>query len=296
MEFKWAPRVLALAERLQGVGRNHRRLFLVAAAALFVVGLVWSFSELRLQHTELHLAPALVLLFLFGPISVIYGALGLWLLGFAAGVPLAIAKALRVDAYAQLAEALPVPGGAIVRTGALMTAGGRALESSALVIASAVLWVAVAAAATGAAVLSIAPWPGAALLSGGIATAAPAALWLASKGGWRLMALTLVHRSAGLLINALRLQCAFAILAVAIPLPRCMPFALATIAGSAASIAPAGVGISETLSAVIASSLGVAAAAGFLAVALNRLLALLAAGIMVLACELTTPSPAARAS
>jgi hypothetical protein len=269
-------------ERARSFSARYRRPLTIAAAILFVAGSFWSLSSLHLQFAELRIVPALLLLLLFGPISVAYGALGLLLLGSCGKVPLNLGKALRIDACAQLAEALPLPGGAIVRSGALIRAGAKPLESSALVLASA---------GTGAVMLPLASLPAIALLLGGVALGSTAAWWLARKAGPRTMGLMLLHRCAGLLINAARLKCAFAILAVTLPLPRCLPFALATIAGSAASIAPAGLGVSESLGALVASSLSVAAPAAFLAVALNRLLALLSAGLFVLGSQTFVPQP-----
>jgi len=281
-------RLLASVERVRSLSARHRRPLMLAATILFLVGLLWSVSSLHLRFGELRAIPALLLLLVFGPVSVAYGAFGLLLLASCGKVRLGFPRALRIDAYAQLAEALPVPGGAIVRTGALMQAGGKPLESSALVLASALLWIAIASAATGAVMLTIAEVPALALLLGGLTVAVATAWWLARRAGGRVMGLILLHRCAGLAINAARLKCAFAILAVALPLPRCLPFALATIAGSAASIAPAGLGVSESLGALVASSLSVAAPAAFLAVALNRLLALLSAGLFVLASQAVT--------
>jgi hypothetical protein len=277
--------------RARSFSARYRRPLTIAAAILFVAGSFWSLSSLHLQFAELRIVPALLLLLLFGPISVVYGALGLLLLGSCGKVPLNLGKALRIDACAQLAEALPLPGGAIVRSGALIRAGAKPLESSALVLASALLWISIASAGTGAVMLPLASLPAIALLLGGVALGSTAAWWLARKAGPRTMGLMLLHRCAGLLINAARLKCAFAILAVTLPLPRCLPFALATIAGSAASIAPAGLGVSESLGALVASSLSVAAPAAFLAVALNRLLALLSAGLFVLGSQTFVPQP-----
>lgn len=275
-------RLIFVIEGARSYSVRWRRPLLVAATIIFVAGALWSVLALDLQFDQMRLLPALLLLLAFGPISVVYGALALLLLASCGRVPLNFRTAIRIDAYAQLAEALPVPGGAIVRTGALMRAGAKPLESSALVIASALLWISIAAAATGAVLLTIARLPAAVLLLGGISIGTGAAWWLASKAGSRIMCLIVLHRCAGLLINAARLKCAFAILAVTLPLERCLPFALATIAGSAASIAPAGLGVSESLGALVGSSLSVAAPAAFLAVALNRLLALLSAGLFVL--------------
>lgn len=269
---------------------GRRRLFLLAATLLFVAGIVWSVSTLHLQLGALQPIPALLLLLVFGPISVAYGAVGLLLLGAIAGVRVRPGTALEVGAYAQLAEVLPIPGGAILRAGALMRAGAGVIDSSALVVASSVLWISMAAAATGLVIVEISHVTALLLFGCGLGVTVSVCCWFASKSNWSIVRLMLVHRCTGLAVNAARLKCAFAIVAVTLPLQKCLPFALATITGSATSIAPAGLGISETLGAVIAGSLSVAAPSAFLALALNRILALLGSAIIAIGCEVVRPS------
>lgn len=268
--------------------KPYRAVLTVAAGLLFVGGLSWSLSSLNLQPHQISLGPLLLLLSLMGPIGVAYGAVGLILLGLAAGTQLSFRSALRADAYGQLAEALPVPGGAIVRAGALIKAGVRPQESAILVLASAILWISLASFAAGLVLLSIIAPVGALLSFVGGSVSAIVLACLVRQAGRRLAVWMLLHRSVGLLINAVRLKCAFAALYVVLPLARTIPFALATIVGSASSVAPAGLGVSESLSALMASSLGVAASVAFVAVALNRLSALLSTGLIVSAIEIAS--------
>ena len=279
----------AFVARMRSVAARHARPLLVCATILFVAGIVWSVSKLHLRLDEIRLVPALLLLFVFGPISVVYGAVGLLLLGGIADVHVRVSTAFRVGAYAQLAEVLPIPGGAILRAGALIRAGAGAIDSSALVVASSVLWISIAAAATGVVILNISHLTALLLFGCGLGVSVAVCCWFASKASWSIVRLIMVHRCTGLVVNAARLKCAFAIVAVTLPLQNCLPFALATITGSATSIAPAGLGISETLGAVIAGSLSVTAPAAFLALALNRILALLGSALVAIGCELLKP-------
>lgn len=257
----------------------------MGATVLFAGGLGWSFWTLGIRPWELAPAPVLILLCLFGPLGIAYGAVGMLLLARAGGASLKFGPALKVDAWAQLAEALPVPGGAIVRAGALVGAGAMAGRSALLVIGSALLWISLASLAAGL-VLALGSVPAAAwLAAAGLAGTLAVLAWLGWQAGWRITAWTLLHRLAGLVINAARLKVAFAAVHAAIPIQHALPFALASIAGSAASIAPAGLGVSETLAALMARSVAVAAPAAFLAVAVNRLLALLAAGLFMFIAE-----------
>jgi len=276
--------------RVSSFASAYRTPLLLAATLLFVAGIIWSFASLKLKLDELHAGPALLLLLVFGPISVAYGAVGLLLLAAIAGVRVRVSTAFRIGAYAQLAEVLPIPGGAILRAGALIRAGAGPVDSSALVVASSLLWISMAAAATGVVILNISQFTGMLLFCSGVGVSTAVCCWFANKSSWAVVRLVLVHRATGLAVNAARLKCAFAIVSVTLPLPRCLPFALATITGSAASIAPAGLGISETLGAVIARSLAVAAPSAFLALALNRILALIGAALVAIGCEIVSPA------
>ena len=84
-------------------------------------------------------------------------------------------------------------------------------------------------------------------------------------------------------VNATSLKADFmaGITGAVIVLPQGVAFA--TIAGSAAAIAPAGLGVSEILSAALAPIVSVGPATAFLAVALNRIIGLSVTALSVLA-------------
>jgi len=281
------------AEQLVEQGRSWQRrlqpyrlpLFL-AALAVFLGGAVVSAASLDWQSQTIAVVPLLLLLVVLVPVTLLYGAFGLQLLATSARLSIPIGRAYRVATYATLAEALPVPGGAIVRTGALVGAGAKLGEGTALVIGTAALWIALAAAGAGLAIVGNDQAIGLAVgIAGGAATAALTA-WLWRVAGPRIAVLTLLHRLCGLMLFALRLWLSFAALSFAVPIGSMLPFAFASIAGSAASIAPAGLGIGEALAALLSDSVAVPAAAAFLAVGLNRIGGLGATALVALALEL----------
>jgi hypothetical protein len=112
--------------------------FLGLAFLLFCCGAIWSFATLGLSPGDLHWRPLALLTLLIVP-SLFYGGLGLVLLASSARLPMPLGKATSISAYAYLAEVLPLPGGAIVRFGALMDAGGNVRNSASLVLLTAVL-------------------------------------------------------------------------------------------------------------------------------------------------------------
>jgi uncharacterized membrane protein YbhN (UPF0104 family) len=204
-----------------------------------------------------------------------------------------IRRATIISAYAYLAELLPLPGGAVIRTGALVRAGGTLRDSSMLVLLTAVLWVALAMMGAG---LTLVPtsiglaWP---LMLIGTIGVGGVLQWLWAKAGYRTALLTLVHRIAGIAITALRLKFAFAALGVSIGLIETFPFVLALLMGSASSIAPAGLGVSEALAALAATTGQIPPATAFLAVGIDRLMCLAGCALVATAFQAFRRSEAA---
>ena len=115
LEIDSLTRLAILGERLRSV----RVPLLFAGAALFLLGAWWSFGQLRLSAADVELG-YLALLLLMMPVSLIYSGIGLQIVARSGGVHMPLGTATMVACHAVLAEALPIPGGAIVRSGALM--------------------------------------------------------------------------------------------------------------------------------------------------------------------------------
>jgi hypothetical protein len=241
------------------------------AIALFVCGTAYSLITLDVNWTRSGLFAMAVLTLGMGVVMLVYSALSLVLMAQACGKRISFGAALRVSSNAQMAEALPLPGGAIVRTVALVEVGASIKNSVVLVVSTALLWIALASVATGAILLGQLPTVGALLLAGGSTLAIPALFLIGRKGGLLNASLTLLLRIAGIGIAALRLSLAFAVIDIALPLPNAMPYALAAIAGSASSLVPGGLGVSEALGALMASAIDASPQSAFLALAINRI-------------------------
>jgi len=265
--------------------QDHRTPLTVSAGILFFAGLAWSVHDLHLGLSDIALLPALVLLLILAPLSLVYGAIGLRLLARVADRNIGFFSAIRSTGAAQLAEVLPLPGGAIVRTGALMSVGIKAGQSAALVFATAGLWIALAAAGAGYAVHAQGNVPALPFVFLGLLIVGIILVWIVRQAGWPVAVQILVHRIAGVFLTALRLSFAFAIVKLAIPMDSVLIFSFASIAGSAAAIAPAGLGISEAFAAILAPVVAVGPAIAFFAVAINRLLGLSITVIIVMMME-----------
>lgn len=265
--------------------RWHRPITL-AAIGIFLVGSVWSFTGLDLTLARLNLVALLVLTVPMGLVMLVYSALSLMLMASAAAVRVGFWDALRTSGRAQIAEALPLPGGAIVRGAALMGAGASLATSSALVIATALLWIALAALGAGAILTTSVSLAGWTLLGLGLVVTVAALLGVARIGGPANAGLTLVHRLVGLGIAALRLWLSFMVVQAPLPLPDTLPYAFAAVAGSASSLAPGGLGISEALGALMANLVNASPQSAFLALAINRIAQYLGTGLFLPVLEL----------
>lgn len=274
-------RLLSIAlERISSLIRHvnerrdaYRAPALACALFVFMIGCAVSYVQLDVRLSDLRWGPLAILACLIAP-SLIYGGFGLVLLAQSAGLSMRLGRATVTSAYAYLSELLPLPGGAIVRTGALVRAGGSVRTSSLLVLLTAILWIALAIIGAGLTLLPTSlgfAWP---LLLVGTTAAGGVLRWLWAMTGARVTTLTFLHRVFGIALTALRLQFAFAALGVSIAFSDTLPFVLALLLGSASSIAPAGLGVSEALAAMAATTSQYSPATAFLAVGLDRLLCL----------------------
>lgn len=273
-------RLVAMAAPLRGWLARWRGPIVGAALVLFLAGTVWSFLGLGLSLAQLDLTALALLTLGMGLVTLTYSAISLSLLARTAGVRLGLIEAMRASARAQMAEALPLPGGAIVRAAALVGAGAAAGRSAALVIGTALLWIALAAIAAGAILLSATPLAGWTLLIGGALVALGALAHVARLGGMANAGWTLAHRLLGLGLAALRLWLAFAVVKAVMPIAATFPYVLAAIAGSASSLVPGGLGVSEALGALMAQAVQASPESAFLALAVNRVTQFLGTAIL----------------
>lgn len=260
---------MALTDGIRARSAAWRTPLLAISALVFLIGSAISLRSLDLSVSELKWGPLLALVILFVPATIAYSAVNMMVMAKALSTRLTFWQGVRVTAFAQVAELLPVPGGIVVRTAALMRAGGSGRRSAELVLAFSILWVSCAAAGTGIALVTeslaalVLGW-------GGAATTLAVASLIGFRYGGTIALTALLLRLVGIALTAARLATSFAVIGVFLPYISSFTFAFATIAGSAASIAPGGLGISESLSALMAGPAGVAPAAAFAATALSR--------------------------
>lgn len=253
---------------------SHRKKLLIAACIIFVTGAWVSIHSLQLGWRDLSPVHIALLLFLFAPLGLFYGTWNMMLIGRCSGVRIPFGEAWRIASVAQLAEFLPVPGGAIVRGGAMIQRGVRAGKASLHVLLAAVLWVGCGACAAGYS-LGLKQPVGSALGIGGATIILVCALILRREAGLPLALTAVATRMIALIITGLRITFAFFAIGASMPFSEVFPYAFANILGSASSLAPGGLGISESLAAAMASLTKIDPATAFLAVGINRIAGLI---------------------
>ena len=87
---------------------------LVLAFAIFVGGAALSINRLALKPSDIVLAPLALLVLGVVPAAIAYSSINIMLMGKAVGAPIGFVEGMRISVLAQVAELLPIPGGAIV--------------------------------------------------------------------------------------------------------------------------------------------------------------------------------------
>jgi hypothetical protein len=262
--------------------KRYRNAFIVPFVLIFVAGLWYSIGRLNVDFASLAIAPALLLCCVIAPLGVLYGALGLKLLAQISGSSISVNEAWRQEGYAQLADALPLPGGPLVRTSALMKSGVTISKSVMMVTAAGVMWIAIASIGAGVALLPQAPLPAYMLLATGMIAFLPIIGWIFFQAGILVTAMLLLHRLMGLALVSVRMLLSFAIIGQMISGEQAALFSFANISGSAVVVAPAGLGISEAIGSGLAALVNVDPAAAFLAMGLGRVVGLVSSCLVVI--------------
>lgn len=262
---------------------------LIVALVLFLAGSVWSIRELGVVWSDLDWTAGALALLLVAP-SIWFNALELQLCARAAGNSMPLAQALCYSNVATLSNLLPVPASAIVRGGALVKNGASLAASGQIVLAAGLIWLAMAAGISAAAII-----PGSGGLMAGAAAAGVAAgiaAWIARRSGIGVASGFVAVRVALLGLAVVRLHFCFAAIGVMLPPEDVAVYTVASILGSAAGIVPAGLGVSEGIAAALAVLAYASPAAAFLSIGLNRLLGLIGSAVVVLGFAWTAPTGA----
>ncbi|HEX7235717.1 MAG TPA: hypothetical protein VF405_02075, partial [Gammaproteobacteria bacterium] len=226
------------------------------------------------------------------PIAILVNAAETKLSATLAGTNLGWLQATHIGLVSSAANILPLPGGPLVRIGALKRAGASLLQGGVATTLIAAIGVGLAFTSAGAATVGAHPSVGMSCLAvGAVATGACAIALFRLRRSWALVAMVLVMKSVGIALGLLRMYWALASLGFVVSFTALFAFAVSDVAGSVVSIVPAGLGINEAVAALMAPLVAVPSTLAFLAVAINRVIAL---AVLAVATAFAAALPGAR--
>lgn len=270
----------ARAEAVRLRFSQWRTPLLIGASALFIVGLTVSLRSLDMASNRFDIRYAAVGLLILAPISVFASAFSLQLTARVLGRNIRFIDALGAVSLGDIAELIPGPAGAVVKGGLLMKSGASIAESIWVLAITAVLWVSITLAMASAVLIESYRYIGLVGLVSGVFGSAGCLFLIAQRSNVGIAISTLGIRVASVCIAIIRLQVVFAAIGTSISPSSAVLFTFSITLASASSIAPAGLGLSELFAAAIATVAGISPATAFAAVALNRVLGLLACAMI----------------
>ena len=283
MSFKSRPaNYLPLGKAYRRVSDHARRFRLtysLFAVTVLGTGIFLSAKSSAVNLRDLDFTWVLVNLFFGAPVAISLTAMGLRLSAKMARVDLSFASAFKTCCIATASNVLPIPAGSVIHTSALVAGGASIAQSSIIIIFSNLVsfgWIVVFA---GAILHHDLPKTALALGAAGLSIILVGAIALSRNAPWKLVAsfFTLAVMRSLVLIG--RVLISFAAIGLLISLKDSILFSAAAASGNLVVVAPSGMGVSESLAALLSLATEIEPAQAFIAIALNSLTALLFAGM-----------------
>lgn len=256
-----------------------QRALLILAALGFALGIYLSIRAQPELISDLDYQPLLVLALFAIPVTVLLNAEEFRLSAHLVGQDFPRAAAAEVTIVASVANMLPIPGGTMVRIAALKSKGAGLRDGTSATLLISFLWVAIAFLYSGAWLLSpavsAAQWLGIGFMIFGAGM-----LFLVVVLGVRMfrqqrtLALLGLVKCGLVLLDASRIYLCFLVIGAGGSFGQASVLAVSSVVGASVSIVPAGLGVREGAAALLAPWIALAAASGYLATSLNRLVGL----------------------
>lgn len=259
---------------------QYRTVFRIGGLVILGAGAVLSVNALDLRLSELSLGYLLLNFLVLSPLILLVAGVTLQLSARALGLHLSLPAAVGTAAAANVAEMLPLPGGAMVRAAALMQVGAGVRDSATIITLTALLTLSMAVALSAFALAMLGHPVGWWLAAGSCVGAAAVTAWLYRSVPLGLLTAIVAIRFVTLGVSMCRLAVSFATIGIAAGMAQAALFTVATSLGSAVAIVPAGLGVNEAIAAALATLVATSSAAAFLAVGLNRAVDLTAGAII----------------
>ena len=265
------------------------RLWILALAAIVFVGSIGlAIKHLGVGFEDISLEPVLIVFLLTTPISACLNGLELRLCAKATGHDIVFFDALRVATTSTIANILPLPAGLALRGTALVSAGASVGAAGRILFIAGLMWLSLAFAVSGVALFSGAL----AVLAGlaGVLGSFCLALWISKLSNFRIALGFIAIRALMLTILVAQLKFCFVAIGSMVSFADAAIYAVSGIIAAVVAIVPAGLGLTEGFGALLAEIAGASPSAAFLALSLNRLLALIITGPIALLLHLRARS------
>lgn len=266
------------------LSRRAQRALLAVAAVVFFVGGWYALGSLDVALEDVRWTPLVIAAVAGVPLTLLANTLEYVLSARILHHRAPLTPALRLTTIATAANLLPIPGAFLVKVQGLRMLGsryGKALASTALI---GMVWIGVSAVLACVLLALSGRWvPAVALGAAGAPLLVAAHAWLtrvvpAPAERRRLAGLIVAVELFAVLTNAGRLVLILIALRVDASVGQALVLAVSSSLAAAAGILPGGFGLRELIAALLAPLVGLPAAAGFAATAINRVI-----GIVVLA-------------
>jgi len=272
----WSASLCGLLEWLKSP--RAQRALMIGASVFLAGGTVVAASALDLAATEIELKPLFVLMLVMVPATLAANALETELAAVMVASRFGWNKAMRIGVLSTAANALPLPGGPIVRIAALKAAGADLRAAGIVTLAIALLWLGLSLGYAGVWLIGRHMLIAAGFMSAGVVLVVYSGVVMRrfAKGFGVVVAAALL-KSFHIVLGIMRMALALATIGVAADLSQVSVFAVSSVAGAAVSVVPAGLGVTESVATLLAGLVTLSPAAVFLATGINRL-----AGFVVL--------------
>ncbi|MCG9545948.1 flippase-like domain-containing protein [Vibrio sp. Isolate33] len=246
---------------------------LATAMLLFLAGIYLSLRDEPDLFNEFDWYDAAVVVLVGVPLTVMINGLEFMCCARMVGRKFSIFRSLEITIVGSAANMLPVPGASIVRILALKSTGLSLIKSTGINMLLALIWIGISFLYAGMTLLhfvdGLIAWG--VIGTGGLALLS--SFWVVSYNHIHSMTYlyVVVLKFVLVLVDAARIYFCFQALGLDVLFLQASVFVVSGVMGSAVSVVPAGLGVRELVSAVLAPLIGVAASAGFLSATLNRI-------------------------
>lgn len=274
--------IITLLVDLKGTAIRWRWVLLIIGTVVFLSGTLFAVRNLDLVWTDILMSALLLNFLVLVPSTIVLAAVNLQILASAVNCRISFSEAFVISAVGRIAQVLPLPGGLIVRSIALVRAGASHGNSARITIFNGLLTLSLSFCLSGIAMTMIGLAAGYMMLAVGFGGMIFSLAVILQKAKLKRTFWILIQRLCFLGLAIIRIVVAFATIGVDIGGIQSMILIVSTQVTSAVSIVPAGIGLAESGAAGLAYLINISPAAAFIAVGLNFLLGLFFCGFVLL--------------